>query len=826
MLPKCAQAVQAAANAMGRKALTKSELQTIDDELSSTMARMARTDPNWLAMTRDQRIDAASRQIITRIEADAKRVEENAIRQIVAQAQTDSRIKLIRAATKGASMADATKREMANTHNEIRQIRNANMASLMDTIEAAGDKTGAGLGRRMLMNLFDAENPIMARDLIREVYDGASGKTGNQVAQKGARAWLDTVEKMRTRFNAAGGDVGKLDYGWVPRSWDASKLRKAGRDQFAADMLPEVDRARMLHEDGRSMSDAEVTDFLRHSWDTLSTEGVIHQTPGDFKSAGKRANRGSDHRLIHFKDGESDLRIRSKYGRGGVLEAMQQHVGGMSRDIGLLEHYGPDPNATARLRRDLISKDAGVPYNQAIKALEIDPETYWNMISGKMATPHSERLANWGQTARNIQTFGKLGGAVISSLTDLATVAVTTGYNNMSYLELLHDIGRQGFSKEARDWMTTQQIVAEHLSHGLDRFSGDNLGQNWSGKIANATMKLTLMNRWTDSMRQGFNMALSHRLSEMAKTDWASLNEFDRGRLQRSGITESDWKVMQNTQRAKYGDREYLTPAAVNNASVSAKLGAFIMDEGEYAVVNPDLRTRALVTGGALQSGTAGGELARTITQFKSFPIAMISRHWARMLEGGSLANRAAYGFAMLASLTALGAIVTQTKQVLQGKDPIDMTGDHAGRFWMKAMAQGGGWGIVGDMFLIDPASSMGDSTTTAIKNLAGPTVGTAAEILIKDISENVWQAASGKDTHAAAEIFRTAQGLTPGVGMWWVKPFLEHGLTHALQENMSPNYLARMRERARKDWGSTYWWAPGKTIPEREPDVGKAIGQ
>lgn len=832
MLPQCVKVVQAAAQAAGRKPLTKAELKRMDDELSSTMSRLARNDPNWPAMTSNQRWDAAAKTIIAQIEADAKRVVENGKRQILAQAQTDNRIALVRAATKGASLADATKRDFANTHNYIRQVRNEAMSSLMDTIEAVGDKTGAGFGRRVLMNLFDAENPVMARDLISEVYAGANGASGNKIAQSGARAWLDTIEKMRTRFNSSGGDVGKLEYGWVPRSWDAERLRKTGRDQFAADMLTEVDRSRMLTETGQPMSDAEVLDFLRYSWDTLSTEGVIHQTPGDYTSPGKRANRGSDHRLIHFKDGEADLRMRQKYGRGGVFEAMSAHISGMARNVGLLERYGPDPNATARLRFDMISKAAGKPYEKAIGALEIDPKTYWNIISGVMTTPHSERIANVGQTLRNIQTFGKLGGAVISSMTDLATVAVTTGYNRMSYFELLKDVGRQAGSKDARDWMATQQIVAENLVSGLDRFGGEMLGQNWSGKLANATMKLSLMNRWSDSLRQGFNMALSHKLADMAKTDWGALTEFDRARLQRSGLSEADWQELQKTTPAKYGDRDYLTPGAVQDRKVAAKLGSFIIDEGEFAVVNPDIRTRTLVTGGGLQSGTAAGEIARTVTQFKSFPIAMISRHWGRMLEGGApggpmLANRAAYGFAMLASLTALGAVVTQTKQMLQGKDPIDMTGDHAGRFWMKAMAQGGGWGILGDLFLIDPASSFGDSATTLVKNIAGPTVGTAAEIIAKDITENAWQAADGKETHAGAEFFRTAQSLTPGVGVWWVKPFLEHGLTHAMQENMSPGYLARMKQRARKDWGQrSYWWAPGEMQPDRPPNIGAAVGQ
>jgi len=831
MNPNCIKVVQAAAAAAGRRALTKAELKRIDDDMSATLKLLSQRDPNWPSMTRDQRLTAASNALMAQIAADAKRAKDNALQQIVKQAQVDNSIKNIRAATKGASLTDATKRHMANTHNMIRQIRNSAVSGLMDTIEALGDKTGAGMGRRFMMAVFDAENPIMTRDVIREIYKGADGHTGNKMAQAGAKAWLETVEKLRTRFNAAGGDVGRLDYGYVPRNWDASRVRKAGADKWAADMLPEIDRARMVNEDGSRMSDAEVMDFLRSSWGTLSTSGVNKQVPGEYHGTGKRANRGSDHRLIHFKDGEADLRIRAMYGRGSVFDAMAGHIGGISRDIGLVERYGPDPASTARLRFDMIAQGSGKELNEAIGMAEIDPRTYWDMISGKTSTPVNERMANIGVTARNIQTFGKLGGAMISSMTDVATVAITTGYNRMSYWEVLKDVGRQVGSKEAREWMNVQGIVADSLAQGIDRWSGDFLGQNWSGKLANATMKLSLMNRWTDSMRQGFNMAMASKLAELAKKPWADVSQFDRARLERAGIGAPEWAVLRQTTPAKYKGGEYLTPASVKNQDVADKLGAWIMDEGEFAVVNPDLRTRALTTMGGQQAGTPGGEFARTVTQFKSFPIALISRHWARMLTDSRgldgapmLANRAMYGFALMTSLTALGAIVTQTKQTLQGKDPIDMTGDHAGRFWTKAFAQGGGLGIMGDLFLIDPHNGYLDAGTMLVKNMAGPTVGTFAEVVAKDVIENVWQEAAGKDSDAAAEIARTMTGLTPGVGLWWVKPFFEHGVTHAFQENMSPGYLSRMKSRTKRDWGNEYWWRPGEVLPDRAPDIGMAV--
>jgi hypothetical protein len=406
-------------------------------------------------------------------------------------------------------------------------------------------------------------------------------------------------------------------------------------------------------------------------------------------------------------------------------------------------------------------------------------------------------------------------------------VAITTGYNRLPYWQLVKDIGAQT-SKANREWMSTHGMIAESVMSDLNRWSGDNLGSNWSGKMASTTLRLSLLNAWTDALRQGFTLSMNAGLARMAKGDWATLAEFDRTRLTRAGFTEADWATLNTVAPEVYKGRELLTPQAIKDAgddALAAKVFGFIHDESEFAVINPDLETRARITWGGTQAGTAAGEISRTAMQFKSFPIAMITRHWNRMLHepmrgesgGAQLANRALYGFLLLATATGLGAIATQAKQVLGGKDPIDM---EKGRFWLKALAQGGGLSIAGDLFLVDPANSATDAATTAIKNLAGPTAGTVADLLGKNITENVWQAADGKDTHWEAELFSFAKAQTPGGNLWWMKPMVDHGFANAMNESMSPGYAAKQQQRAAKQWGQKYWWRPQDTLPQRAPQI------
>jgi hypothetical protein len=337
------------------------------------------------------------------------------------------------------------------------------------------------------------------------------------------------------------------------------------------------------------------------------------------------------------------------------------------------------------------------------------------------------------------------------------------------------------------------------------------------------------MNAWTDTLRRAFSMTMMNGLAKLAKSDWAALSEWDRTHLARKGITEADWNVIRAGQLTQFKGADFLTPEAVyasgdaRASEVAAKVIGFITDESEYAVLNPDLATKALSSAGGVSRGTIKGELARSVMQFKSFPIAMISRHWRRMLEAPAvdgapaLANRLMYGAAMMTSLTALGAVAVQSKQLVQGKDPIDMMRPG---FWMQAMAQSGGLGIVGDFLLTDPTQNPGDAAAGAIKNLAGPTVGSVFDVGYKLGVENIYEAAHGKDTHFAAEAIRTARSHLPYVNLWYAKAALDHAGLHALQENLSPGYLSKMQQRARRDWNQGYWWRPGSGAPDRAPDM------
>lgn len=941
MKPNCVTAVQAAAKKLGRAALTPAQLQAIDDRISATMRQLARTDPDWQTKSTDQRVIEAAQVAMADIQAEAARKVANAQRQILKTAATDIRI------TEGmAQFKEGRSRALVNdidtTGHYVTGIKQEAVGNMVSLMEAAKTGEGAGFGRRVLMFLFDADNPVMTRDLATEMFRNGDGSTGNKIATEGAKAYLKVIETLRQRFNNAGGDVGRLEYGYIPQPHDAAKVRgdgiATGRGAWVDRIMPLLDRSRYVLEDGSRMGDAEVRTMLERAWETISSDGANKREPGAFAGNGAKANAGSESRQIHFKDADSYMAYMKDFGTGSMYDAVIGHVGRMARDIGLIERYGPNPNSQMRMQFDLADRaDGGIKRDFGLR-----PQSYWDQLNGTAGTPQSAKIAQLGTDARNIQTFGKLGSAVISSITDLGTFMTTTGYNKLPYWDAIGNIGKSAASKDTRDFMTTHGIIAESMIGDMNRWTGDNIRQTWSGRLANSTMKLSLMNAWTDTLRRAFSLTMMQGMARMSKTEWGKLTEWDRTLMQRKGLTEADWKVITKADLTPFGGKDHLTPEAIRavadpsaalppvapgtvrlfhggenlqagdkrwlspdqsyaegyakkaaggkgevfyvdvpenspllrkafddsgtsskapyvafeadsaltaklrpatpqasqahidqvNAVVAKVLG-LIQDESEFAVMNPDLATKTIASGGATQRGTVRGELARSVMQFKSFPIAMVSRHWRRMLEApqvtdGSapaLANRVVYAGALMVTTTALGAIALQGKQLVAGKDPIDMQGPKSPKFWAKAVAQGGGLSIVGDFLLNDPSDQPGDALGNLTKTAAGPALGAVGELATKTLT-NSYKAAKGKPTHAAAEALQWARANTPYTGIWYARAALDHAGMHALQENLSPGYLGKMQQRAKKDFGQDYWWKPGTGGPERAPNIGKAVGQ
>ncbi len=556
----CIKQVRAAA---GGRQISDAKIKAIDDAISGKMRELARQDPEgWQAKSRDQRMTEAAQAAMADIEAAASRKEMLAGMQAIKVAETQGRIaEMKKTSAQKVTQSQAVIRDIQNSQNYVHAVHDDAVSGLGDMMAAAESKDGTGLLRNLAMRIFNVDNPMMTADVVREVFQGADGHTGNSAAKAGARAWLDTIEKLRLRFNAAGGDVGKLDYGYLGQAVDSVRVQKATPEDFAAKVLPLLDRRRYLNEDGSLMNNAQVAEILRAAHATLASDGVNKVEPGQFRGAGARANRGSESRVLHFKDGDSWMAYMGEYGEGSLYDSMMGHIGAMARNIGLVERYGPNPEQTFRVQADIAERadDRGTVQNRSFGNT---PQAYWDILSGKTSSPENAFVANVGQNVRNIQTAAKLGGAVITSLTDIGTIATTLHYDRLPYFDMLKNLGKQ-LDKDHREFLRAHGVIAESLTSTMNRWTGDHMTHGLTGKVANSVMKMSFMNAWTDGLRGAFSATMMQGFARKVGKEWAKLDEWDRWLMTRKGITEEDWNIIAKAEPTERGGSKYLTRDAI-----------------------------------------------------------------------------------------------------------------------------------------------------------------------------------------------------------------------------------------------------------------------
>jgi len=662
--------------------------------------------------------------------------------------------------------------------------------------------------------------------LMKEMF-GES--TGDQTAAAGARAWLDTAEALRQRFNAAGGNVGKLDDWAIPQSHSAERVRVAGREQWVSDILPKLKREKYTKEDGTLMNDAELADFLGHAWETISSGGLNKLEPGSGMGQGMLANRGSEHRQIHFKDADSYHDYWVNYGDKAFFPTLVGHVSGMARDIALVETFGPNPSLQFRTLHDMARQSG------AAEPLLLKAQSLYDELSGVTNHAEHETFARYMQGIRNVLISAKLGSAMLSSVTDQGFLYLTGAINHIPATRLFREqlSNLNPARREDRALARRAGLGLDVLLSEIHRFGEDGLGSGYTGKLANLTMRASGLEAWTNANKRAFGVSMMATLGEQTRQGW---NKADRRILDAYGIGERDLAVWQRATMEDWGNGHdaMLTPESIMRIpdadladlggspnrirrEAATKLLGYILEETDAAVPTPGVLEKTLVKQGT-RKGTAEGELLRSMFLFKSFPITVITKHWERAFSQPGTLDKLKYSGALLASTTILGALAVQLKDLANGKDPEDMT---TPAFIGRAITQGGGLGIYGD-FLMSDVNRFGNSLTSTI---AGPVAGSVEDLLNLPVG-NIHQAARGEETHAGAEAIRFVKGNTPMVNLWYTKAVLDHAFFHEMQEYLSPGYLSRMRQRAKREFDQEFWWAPGDGMPDRAPDFAAALGE
>lgn len=723
------------------------------------------------------------------------------------------------------------------------------VARLQETIEGEAHALLADLIDQFQPDLVgNTRNKPLARDVVRALF----GDPSTPQAKALARAWTQVAENLRQRFNAAGGEIARLENWGLPQSHDHVAIGRVGREDWTAFVRDLIDSARMIdHDTGKPFAPDELTDMLNRTYEAIVSDGWSQRDPTGVNAGASLANRRQEHRFLQFRDADAWLAYQERFGHGDPFGVMMHHVDRMSRDIALLETLGPNPSSTLEFLLQSAEKQMQASGRKMQLGTRLQAEGIYDNYTGHSLAPANEAIARPLQATRASLTSAQLGAAILSAFSDTASGTIARIWAgsrrvNSTLTDIFRYINpadgthrrlaaRTGFIMNNAQGVTLAQ--ARYLGrinqlYGLQSKGGNALDRSYrlANQAAEATLKASGLNMWTRAGRHAFGLEI---MGTMADHSGKTLDQLISGdfaeksfanMIRRYGLGD-DWNAIRSAQIFNASDGvTFLRPDDIRAAGhdrLAARVMAMINSEVDFAVPTSSMRAQ-IIAGGATKPGSIIGEVMRSALMYKSFPTTIIYQTHTRAallaLENG---RGWGYGYAaaFLLTMGLFGAGSIQMKELAKGRDLRNM---EQKEFWAAAMAQGGGAGIFGDFFLADVNRFGGGLAET----IAGPVVGLANDLNRLTIG-NVQQALAGKQTNVGRETVNFVRRYTPGSSIWWLRTTWDRLLMDNLQRSLDPDfddYWKKRTGRQARQFGNGYWWAPGDNAPARAPGIGEPV--
>lgn len=702
-------------------------------------------------------------------------------------------------------------------------------------------------------------------NVVRELF-GES--TGDVQARDLAKAWTETAEELRKRFNDLGGAIGKRDDWGLPQVHNRRALMAAGEATWIDYILPRLDRAKMKDAlTGQPFTDDELRNVLSDVYKTITTGGWSDRDPtGVPRGIGKLANAHAESRFLIFKDAQSWIEYQNEFGGGpdSAFSSMMSHIRGMAEDIAAMEILGPNPRAMLTYLQGFVEKQAalkaanqpavfpevsewmGIPFKEGGNWVTTkSPQDYarnminraedmWRIFRHADDVPKSERVAALFGATRNLNVASKLGGASLSAITDAAFQQMARSFAGLPVLPYYRDLLKAFARGPKRDVVRAGIILESALSvlHKEARWAGSMHGPVWSSYLADRVIAASGLGALTQAGRHAFAMSFMATLADHTAKSFDQLPPALAKTLRRYGLTATEWDAMRLDPGGQPLSVDFLRPSEIaermrvlqrENERVAERFLEMILQETEYATPTGTLRTKAMAYG-RLQRGVLRDEMYRSFAQFKMFGLSVALLQTERVMMKAIMDGKwrgAGYAASLLIMTTLYGALAVQLKDMRSGKDPRPMTSDDPAelfKFWGAAMLQGGGLGIYGD-FLASETNRMGGGLA---RTTLGPT-GDVAAGLLSITSGTLARKLQGEDTNTGRELVRFLRGNTPGGNLWYIQLAYQRAVLDQLQKEIDPkahDSFRRQIQRQRRDIGSDFWWLPGDAKPRRAPQM------
>lgn len=811
----CAELVQAALPEWSRKDID-ALLKSVDRKVAAEM----KADPS---LSYNDAVERARVALAEQIEADAAYVKINTAKNALKTLEGINRVRSapdpvtgLRSILIGTQKAAGDMRRSASM--EQRQLENSYLGGLVADLSKIDDGlalfTSGEIDDDIARALWQVDQPSPnMKGILPQAVEIA----------KVIRKWQET---SRIDANLAGAKIGKLDNYITRQSHDPGRI-SANQAGWEAMARQEMDFDRM------GVAPEDIDKFLANLYADLR-DGIHLKAgrPGKKTPAGA-GRRLSKERSIHFKDADGWMRYNREFGMGSIRESIWAQLGASARATGLMRHLGPDHEMNYQrivdgILRDLKEKGGDTKgfENKARRYKEL----YLKELDGSTSIPGEDIIASVGSGIRAWQSMSSLGGSVLASVSDLATVTLGAKYNGASMFDSLGAAVSGLFNRakptERLELMADLGMAFDSISGKVtakSRFSMDEGIGGAIGNLQHTFFTLNFQNWWTDSLRAGVSEFLSMNLARKAGKSFDQLGELQTT-LGLYGIDSGRWDIIRNGALREYEGRNFLTPAALDDVAdeafatylgtssparikalrqeIKSQLRSYFTDQNNYMVLTPDAAASGALKLGT-QRGTIAGEAVRFVMQFKTFPFAFTQRIMGRELQQSGM-----MGMARLILATGLFGFISMTlKDLAKNKVPrIPNGGPEDLKIVIAALQQGGGAGLYSDLLF---SQIIDRRQMDAGIQLFGPT---ASDLFgSQGLGGIAARAAQGNDPRAAA--LRFVQSNTPFANLFYVKPIIDFSVGYQAQELVNPGSVQRMEAEMKKRSGQEFIISPSEAV-------------
>lgn len=692
--------------------------------------------------------------------------------------------------------------------------------------------------------------------------------------------WQETI---RVSANNAGAWIKKLPDYITHQSHDQFKVRTAARQLKQATgivarmrvdqdtnfkawrdyVLPRLDHEATF----AGMPQTRREEWLRSVWLALASgehlRGVT--SSNGFSAAGSLAGRMSENRILRFKDATARFEYDHTFSRGGSLyERVGHQLHTAAHNVALMQRLGPNPqevyNRLKNAARLLTERSVDARMADQWRRDEMILDAYFSEVMGTANIPGADPFSAALRGVRLAQTLSKLGGAVLSSLTDTAVAASELQFQGFSPMEawrvqlegILQGYGKRGKVRADRMQLASELGVAVDWlrSAAFSRFSAEDALPGWMARAQHFFFKANGLMWWTDTLRMANAQGMSHRIASFKDRALPELDAHTQRLFKMFDITAAEWDLMRRVSIREVEGKEYFTPRGAAQLTdvelsylvkkegnsptdrrigerrneIEAKFRDLFSARSDYAVLVPGPRTRSFMTGSrfGFQSGTPASEIMRSLSQFKGFPATIIEKVWGRELFGhgetGKLGDVTQSGMVGLAKFMAfstfLGFASMWLKAYFNGRRmEAPESQEEAARLFLAAFLQGGGAGLYGDFLMGQAKDRFGHAWW---ESLMGPSVPAAFEGLglLRDASRlpfDIWFDKLKEGDGDYGDLFFALKNNAPFVNLFYTRMALDYMLLYELQEMAVPGSLKRTEDNFKKNLNQHYVLPPSR---------------